>query len=130
MRESPSTLIFDPVGGEGTEAAFRTLAWDGRHLVVGFPAGIGSLRTNLPLLKESSLIGVNIAQFSAARSSAGARRSRAHNRVGRARPFQASRREVLPVGAIRAGDDCGIGRRKRGTDRDYNGLIDKTIRNC
>ena len=62
----PVDVVFDPVGGEGTEAAFRTLAWDGRHLVVGFPAGIASLRTNLPLLKESSLIGVNIAQFSAA----------------------------------------------------------------
>jgi NADPH2:quinone reductase len=51
------------VGGEATEAAFRTLGWNGRHLIVGFPGGIASLRTNLPLLKGASLIGVNLRQF-------------------------------------------------------------------
>jgi len=59
----PLDVVFDPVGGEATEAAFRTLGWDGRHLVVGFPGGIASLRTNLPLLKAASLIGVNLRQF-------------------------------------------------------------------
>jgi NADPH2:quinone reductase len=62
----PVDVVFDPVGGDGTEVAFRTLGWHGRHLVVGFPAGIASLRTNLPLLKGASLLGVNIAVFSAA----------------------------------------------------------------
>ncbi|HEX4376676.1 MAG TPA: NADPH:quinone oxidoreductase family protein [Steroidobacteraceae bacterium] len=59
-------VVFDPVGGDVTQRAFRTLAWNGRHLVVGFPAGIVSLPTNLPLLKSASLIGVNVAQLSAA----------------------------------------------------------------
>jgi NADPH2:quinone reductase len=59
----PVDVVFDPVGGEATEAAFRTLGWNGRHLVVGFPGGIASLRTNLPLLKGASLIGVNLRQF-------------------------------------------------------------------
>jgi NADPH2:quinone reductase len=59
----PVDVVFDPVGGQATEAAFRTLGWNGRHLVVGFPGGIASLRTNLPLLKASSLIGVNLRQF-------------------------------------------------------------------
>jgi NADPH:quinone reductase len=59
----PFDVVFDPVGGETTEAAFRTLGWNGRHLIVGFPGGIGSLRTNLPLLKGASLIGVNLRQF-------------------------------------------------------------------
>ncbi len=59
----PFDVVFDPVGGEATEAAFRTLGWNGRHLIVGFPGGIGSLRTNLPLLKGASLIGVNLRQF-------------------------------------------------------------------
>ena len=62
----PVDVVFDPVGGAETERAFRTLGWNGRHLVVGFPAGIASLPTNLPLLKAASLIGVNIAQFSIA----------------------------------------------------------------
>jgi NADPH2:quinone reductase len=59
----PVDVVFDPVGGEATEPAFRSLAWKGRHLIVGFPAGIAALRTNLPLLKGASLIGVDIRQF-------------------------------------------------------------------
>ena len=53
-------VVFDPVGGAATEAAFRSLAWNGRHLVVGFPGGVASLPTNLPLLKGASLVGVNL----------------------------------------------------------------------
>ncbi len=56
-------VVFDPVGGEATDPAFRSLGWNGRHLIVGFPAGIAALRTNLPLLKGSSLIGVDARQF-------------------------------------------------------------------
>lgn len=56
-------VVFDPVGGEATDPAFRSLAWNGRHLVIGFPAGIAALRTNLPLLKGASLIGVDVRQF-------------------------------------------------------------------
>ena len=56
-------VVFDPVGGAATDPAFRSLGWNGRHLVIGFPAGIASLRTNLPLLKGASLIGVDIRQF-------------------------------------------------------------------
>lgn len=63
----PVDVVFDPVGGASTETAFRTLGWDGRHLVVGFPAGIASIPTNLPLLKSASLVGVNVSQFSVAR---------------------------------------------------------------
>jgi NADPH2:quinone reductase len=52
-------VIFDPVGGALTEAAFRAIAWGGRHLVVGFAAGeIPRLRLNLPLLKNASVVGV------------------------------------------------------------------------
>ncbi|MFN4357954.1 NADPH:quinone oxidoreductase family protein [Sphingopyxis alaskensis] len=56
-------VVFDPVGGDATDRAFRSLAWNGRHLVIGFPAGIAALRTNLPLLKGASLIGVDVRQF-------------------------------------------------------------------
>lgn len=56
-------VVFDPVGGEATEPAFRSLAWNGRHLIVGFPGGIANLRTNLALLKGASLIGVDLRQF-------------------------------------------------------------------
>ena len=56
-------VVFDPVGGPATEPAFRSLAWNGRHLVVGFTAGIAQLRTNLALLKGASLVGVDLRQF-------------------------------------------------------------------
>jgi NADPH:quinone reductase len=56
-------VVFDPVGGEVTEPAFRSLGWNGRHLIVGFTAGIAQFRTNLPLLKGASLIGVDLRQF-------------------------------------------------------------------
>lgn len=52
-------VIYDPVGGSLFEEAFRSIAWNGRMLVVGFAAGdIPSLPANLPLLKGASLIGV------------------------------------------------------------------------
>ncbi|MBI3532212.1 MAG: NADPH:quinone oxidoreductase family protein [Burkholderiales bacterium] len=52
-------VIYDPVGGDLAEPAFRSIAWRGRYLVVGFAAGpIPSLPLNLPLLKGASLVGV------------------------------------------------------------------------
>lgn len=52
-------VIYDPVGGEYAEPAFRSIAWRGRYLVVGFASGpIPSLPLNLPLLKGASLVGV------------------------------------------------------------------------
>jgi NADPH:quinone reductase len=52
-------VIYDPVGGEQTEAAFRSIAWRGRHLVVGFASGpIPALPLNLTLLKGASVVGV------------------------------------------------------------------------
>jgi len=52
-------LVVDPVGGPYSEPAFRSLAWRGRHLVVGFAAGeIPRLPLNLALLKGASLVGV------------------------------------------------------------------------
>ena len=52
-------VVYDPVGGVFSEPAFRSLAWNGRHLVVGFAAGpIPELPINLALLKGASLVGV------------------------------------------------------------------------
>jgi len=56
-------VVFDCIGGAATDPAFRSLGWNGRHLVIGFPGGIAALRTNLPLLKGASLIGVDLRQF-------------------------------------------------------------------
>jgi NADPH2:quinone reductase len=52
-------VIYDPVGGEFAEPAFRSIAWRGRYLVVGFASGpIPALPLNLTLLKGASLVGV------------------------------------------------------------------------
>jgi len=52
-------IIFDPVGGAYAEAALRSIAWEGRFLVIGFAAGdIPKLPLNLPLLKSCDVRGV------------------------------------------------------------------------
>jgi NADPH2:quinone reductase len=58
-------VIYDPVGGDYTEAALRAIGWQGRHLVVGFPAGIPKLPLNLPLLKSCQIVGVFWGEFTA-----------------------------------------------------------------
>ena len=52
-------VIYDPVGGDLAEPAFRSIGWRGRYLVVGFAAGpIPALPLNLALLKGASIVGV------------------------------------------------------------------------
>lgn len=52
-------VIYDPVGGDFTEQALRCMAWNGRHLIIGFAAGdIPKIPANLPLLKGCSVVGV------------------------------------------------------------------------
>jgi NADPH:quinone reductase len=58
-------VIFDPVGGDYSEAALRSIAWEGRFLVVGFPAGIARLPLNLTLLKSCDVCGVFWGAFAA-----------------------------------------------------------------
>lgn len=52
-------VVYDPVGGELADQAFRALAWHGRYLVIGFASGdIPRFPINITLLKEASVIGV------------------------------------------------------------------------
>jgi NADPH2:quinone reductase len=52
-------VIYDPVGGDLAEPSFRSIAWRGRYLVVGFAqGGIPALPFNLALLKGASVVGV------------------------------------------------------------------------
>jgi len=55
---SGADVILDPVGGDYSEAALRSIAWEGRFLVLGFPAGIARLPLNLTLLKSCNVCGV------------------------------------------------------------------------
>ena len=52
-------VVYDPVGGDLAETVFRSIAWRGRYLVVGFAqGGIPALPWNLALLKGASIVGV------------------------------------------------------------------------
>ncbi|MEL6875755.1 MAG: NADPH:quinone oxidoreductase family protein [Pseudomonadota bacterium] len=51
-------VVYDAVGGDYSEPAVRSIAWEGRFLVVGFPAGIAKLPLNLTLLKSCDVCGV------------------------------------------------------------------------
>jgi NADPH2:quinone reductase len=58
-RGEGANVIYDPVGGSYAEAALRTIAWEGRYLVVGFAAGdIPKIPLNLVLLKGCQIVGV------------------------------------------------------------------------
>jgi NADPH:quinone reductase len=56
-------VIYDPVGGEVFAQSLRCVAWRGRILVVGFPAGIPAVPANYPLLKGCAAIGVRAGEF-------------------------------------------------------------------
>lgn len=57
-------VVYDPVGGDYTEPALRGMAWNGRHLVVGFASGpIPSIPLNLTLLKGCAIVGVFWGRF-------------------------------------------------------------------
>lgn len=57
-------VVYDPVGGDASEKFFRNLRYNGRHLVIGFAAGvIPSIPMNLALLKQCQLVGVFMGNF-------------------------------------------------------------------
>ena len=67
-------VVYDPVGGDLAEPVFRSIAWRGRYLVVGFAqGGIPSLPLNLALLKGASIVGVFWGEFARREPQANAR---------------------------------------------------------
>ncbi|MBI3714736.1 MAG: NADPH:quinone oxidoreductase family protein [Betaproteobacteria bacterium] len=84
-------VVFDPVGGRFAEPAFRSIAWRGRYLVIGFAAGdIPALPWNLALLKGASLVGVFWGEFvrrEGTANLAGIRQLLGWLREGRIRPL-------------------------------------------
>lgn len=60
-----ANIVYDIVGGQYSEPAIRSIAWEGKFLVVGFPAGIAKLPLNLTLLKSCDVCGVFWGAFTA-----------------------------------------------------------------
>ena len=57
-------VIYDPVGGDLFDLCLRSVAWNGRILIIGFASGsIPKIPANLPLLKGASLVGVFWGRF-------------------------------------------------------------------
>lgn len=63
--EGGFNIVYDTVGGDYSEPALRAIAWEGKFLVVGFPAGIAKLPLNLTLLKSCDVCGVFWGAFAA-----------------------------------------------------------------
>ncbi|TNE32976.1 MAG: NADPH:quinone oxidoreductase family protein [Alphaproteobacteria bacterium] len=60
-----ANIVYDIVGGQYSEPALRSIAWEGKFLVVGFPAGIARMPLNLTLLKSCDIAGVFWGAFTA-----------------------------------------------------------------
>lgn len=58
LGEGGADVVIDTVGGDYTEPALRSVAWLGRFLIIGFPAGIAQIPANLPLLKSCDIRGI------------------------------------------------------------------------
>lgn len=94
-------LVVDPVGGEATEPAFRSLSWGGRHLVIGFANGaIPLVPTNLALVKGLRLIGVNIREFNLRHPQAGRENMKALNRMWEAGKLRPAPVTIYPLSAF------------------------------
>jgi NADPH:quinone reductase len=68
-----ANVVYDSIGGDYAEAALRAIAWEGRFLVVGFPAGIPRIPLNLVLLKGCQIVGVFWGDFTRREPQANAR---------------------------------------------------------
>jgi NADPH:quinone reductase len=107
-------VIYDAVGGDYTEAALRAIGWQGRHLVVGFTAGIPKLPLNLALLKSCQIVGVFWGEFTArlpARHAANVSALLTLYREGRIKPIVTERfpleRAAEAIGRLGARDVRG-----------------------
>lgn len=95
-------VVYDAVGGDYAEAALRAIAWEGRLLVVGFPAGIPTLPLNLPLLKGCQVVGVFYGAFATREPETLARNKRellALYADGKVRPYVSATYPLAEAGA-------------------------------
>ncbi len=108
-------VVYDPVGGAFVEPVFRSIAWRGRYLVVGFAGGpIPSLPLNLPLLKGAALVGVFWGDFARREPDANAAMLETLARwyvAGRIKPVVD---RILPMAELKSAYALMAGRRVKG----------------
>jgi NADPH2:quinone reductase len=108
-------VVYDPVGGDYTEPAVRSMAWNGRYLVVGFASGpIPSIPLNLTLLKGCSIVGVFWGRFTTEEPEANLENIQTLWTLfaeGKLKPVVT---DVFPIEEYRAAYQCMMERRARG----------------
>lgn len=108
-------IVYDPVGGRQSEAAFKSLALNGRHLVIGFASGdIPGVAFNQLLLRQVSVIGVLWGAFARAepeRNAANVAELLAWHAAGRLRPHVC---EIHPLEHFDRALDAVMNRRAKG----------------
>ena len=103
-------VVYDPVGGAYAEPAVRSLAWEGRYLVLGFAAGeIPKLPLNLVLLERLRYSRRVLGRLDQTRAASATRADERHRALVRRRPDQRPRARRLPAGRHR--DRTGSHRR-------------------
>jgi NADPH2:quinone reductase len=96
-----ANVVYDAVGGDYAEPALRATAWEGRYLVIGFPAGIPKIPLNLTLLKGCDVVGVFWGAFTArepARNAANIAELMALYAAGKIRPLISKRYALAEAG--------------------------------
>jgi NADPH2:quinone reductase len=94
-------VIYDAVGGDYAEASLRAIAWEGRFLVIGFPAGIPAIPLNLTLLKGCQIVGVFWGSFTTREPAENAENIREMLKLyadGKIRPFVSSTYPLAEAG--------------------------------
>lgn len=108
-------VIYDPVGGDFSEAAFRSMAPGGRHLVIGFAAGdIPKVPLNLCLLKQASLVGVFWGAWAAANPPEQIQNMKEILGMVASGKVRASVNDVFPLEEVEAAYACLTERRAKG----------------
>ncbi|MAJ80277.1 MAG: NADPH:quinone oxidoreductase [Porticoccaceae bacterium] len=108
-------IIYDPVGGDLAEQAFRAVAWDGRFLVIGFASGsIPRMPLNLALLKGASLVGVFWGSWAGRKPAASQNNFRELVEMVDQKKFSPLVTEVYPLDEFFEAFECISQRRARG----------------
>lgn len=95
-------VVYDAVGGDYAEASLRAIAWQGRFLVVGFPAGIPRIPLNLALLKGCQIVGIFWGSWTEREPAANAENNRELMDLylaGKVRPHVSARYPLAEAGA-------------------------------
>ncbi len=108
-------VVYDPVGGDYAEPAVRSMAWNGRYLVIGFASGpIPKIPLNLTLLKGCSIVGVFWGRFTGEEPEVHRRNVAELTELFESGKLSPVVTEVYPLEQYRDAYNCMIERRARG----------------